>query len=81
MSSRFRRPSYKSGQNHRRGYDVEAATPRVERPRRRQRLSAFWLAPFIAAVLGIYLTLSYYNEKGPLITCLLYTSPSPRDRG
>ena len=68
MSSRFRRPGYKAGQNSRRGYDVEAATPRVERPRPRQRLSAFWLVPFVAAVLGIYLALSYYNEQGPLIT-------------
>lgn len=66
MSDRFRRPKYKAGEN-RRGYDVEAATPVVE-PRKRQRLSAFWLVPLLAALLGAFLAFNFYKAQGSLIT-------------
>ena len=68
MSSRFRRPRYKTGDNNRRGYDVEAATPRVERPKKRQRFSAYWLVPLMALLLGASLAYNSYKEQGPLIT-------------
>ena len=72
MSSRFRRPmyktGYKTGNNNRRGYDVEAATPRVERPKKRQRFSAYWLVPLVALLLGATLAYNTYKEQGPLIT-------------
>ncbi len=68
MSNRFRRPRYKSDDYHRRGYDVEAATPKVERGRKRQKISVFWLVPLLAALLGAYLALNFYREQGPVIT-------------
>jgi len=68
MSSRFRRPSYKTGEHDRRGYDVEAATPRVERPKKRQRFSAYWLVPLVALLLGASLAFNTYKDQGPLIT-------------
>lgn len=68
MSDRFRRPKYKDGANNRRGYDIEAATPVVERQRKRQTISAFWLVPFLALLLGLYFAYSFYKEQGPLIT-------------
>jgi len=68
MNSRFRRPRYKTGDFNRRGYDIEAATPNVERPRKRQSLSAYWLVPLCALLLGVYLAFNFYSEQGPLIT-------------
>lgn len=68
MQERFRRPRYKtSGNAHRRGYDVEAATPDIEPPRRRHNISAFWLAPLLAAITGIYLAITFYSAQGPEI--------------
>lgn len=84
MSSRFRRPGYKSGNtgprsrdssnNNRRGYDLDAATPTVERPRKRQTISVFWLVPLFAALLGLYLAYNFYKEQGPLITIQFNTA-------
>ena len=68
MSSRFRRPQYKTGDRNRRAYDVEAATPVVERPKRRQRFSAYWLVPLVALLLGVTLAYNTYSGQGPLIT-------------
>lgn len=68
MTSRFRRPRYKTGDYNRRGYDIEAATPNVEKPRRKQKLSAYWLVPLCALLLGVYLAFNFYSEQGPLIT-------------
>ncbi len=68
MSDRFRRPKYKVGENARRSYDVEAATPVVERPRKRHKISAFWMVPVFALILGAYFAYSFYREQGPLIT-------------
>jgi len=68
MSSRFRRPRYKTGDYNRRGYDVEAAAPRVERRKKRQRFSAYWLVPLMALLLGASLAYNSYKEQGPLIT-------------
>lgn len=68
MTNRFRRPRYKTGDYNRRGYDIEAATPNVEKPRRKQKLSAYWLVPLCALLLGIYLAFNFYSEQGPLIT-------------
>ena len=68
MSNRFRRPLYKTGENNRRSYDVEAATPSVERPKKRQRFSAYWLVPFVALLLGATLAYNTYKQQGPLIT-------------
>jgi len=68
MSSKFRRPKYKSGGPDRRGYDVNAATPRIEPPRKRHSISAFWLVPIFAALLGLFLTYNHYKDQGPLIT-------------
>lgn len=66
MQERFRRPRYKSADGAmRRGYDVERVTPKIEPPRRRQSVSAFWLAPLIAAIIGIYLAISFFTSQGP----------------
>jgi len=67
MSDRFRRPRYKTDQYQRRSYDIEAATPEINRPRKRQKLTSLWLVPFFAALLGLYLAISFYNQKGPTI--------------
>ncbi len=68
MQERFRRPRYKSSEGaNRRGYDVEAATPNVDVPRRRHNISAFWLAPILAAITGIYLAITFYSSQGPEI--------------
>ena len=74
MSNRFRRPGYKAGSQNRRGYDVEAATPVVERSRKRQRFSAYWLVPFLALLLGLYLAYNFYKEQGPVITIQFNTA-------
>ncbi len=59
---------YQSADQHtRRGYDADASEPRVHTPRRRHRLSAFWLVPILAALLGLYLAASFYSEQGPQI--------------
>lgn len=68
MSDRFRRPSYKRGQYERRQYDNATSTPVVERPRKRQQISAYWLVPLLALLLGVYFAYRYYKEQGPLIT-------------
>ncbi len=69
MEERFRRPRYKqSHTSHRRRYEVDAAAPVVEAPRRRHNISAFWLAPLLAAIIGIYLAISFYQSQGPEIS-------------
>ena len=68
MSSRFRRPRHKTGGNTRRSYDLEAATPVVERQRKRQKISAYWLVPLFALLLGAYFAYQFYKDQGPLIT-------------
>ncbi|OED36789.1 hypothetical protein AB833_25595 [Chromatiales bacterium (ex Bugula neritina AB1)] len=50
-----------------RSYDVEAAAPRIELPKRRQTISLFWLAPLLAALLGLYLVFTFYQKQGPEI--------------
>jgi len=74
MNSKFRRPDYKSSEPHRRGYEVNAATPKVERLRKRQKISVFWLVPFFAALLGLFLAYNFYKEQGPLITIQFNTA-------
>lgn len=56
-----------SASRSRRGYDADAAEPVVQAPRRHHRLSAFWLVPLLAALLGLYLAVSFYSEQGPQI--------------
>ncbi len=68
MEERFRRPRYKTENRHRRGYELEAASPVIDKPQRRHSVSAFWLAPLIAAIIGIYLAVSFYRSQGPEIT-------------
>jgi len=51
----------------RRNYDADAAEPVIQTPRRHQRVSAFWLVPVVAALLGLYLAASFYSEQGPQI--------------
>lgn len=69
MEERFRRPRYKQSQtSHRRRYELDAALPVVDTPRRRHNISAFWLAPLIAAIIGIYLAISFYRSQGPEIS-------------
>ena len=68
MSNRFRRHGHKTGNNTRRSYDLEAATPVVERQRRRQKISAYWLVPLFALLLGVYFAYKFYKDQGPLIT-------------
>lgn len=68
MQDRFRRPRYKSTHDaSRRGYDVEAATPNIDVPKRRHSISAFWLAPLLAAITGLYLAITFYTSQGPEI--------------
>jgi len=74
MNSKFRRPDYKSSEPHRRGYEGNAATPKVERLRKRQKISVFWLVPFFAALLGLFLAYNFYKEQGPLITIQFNTA-------
>ena len=74
MNSKFRRPNYKAGEPHRRGYEVNAATPNVERLRKRQKISVFWLVPFFAALLGLFLAYNFYKDQGPLITIQFNTA-------
>ena len=74
MNSKFRRPDYKSSEPHRRGYEGNAATPTVERLRKRQKISVFWLVPFFAALLGLFLAYNFYKEQGPLITIQFNTA-------
>jgi len=40
----------------------------VEKPRRKQKLSAYWLVPLCALLFGVYLAFNFYSEQGPLIT-------------
>lgn len=71
MSDRFRRPGYKSNghdNNGRRGYDGSVATPVVERSRKRQTISAYWLVPLFAISLAAYFAYNFYKDQGPLIT-------------
>ncbi len=69
MEERFRRPRYKQSQtSHRRRYELDAAVPVVDTPRRRHTISAFWLAPLLAAIIGIYLAISFYRSQGPEIS-------------
>lgn len=65
MEERFRRPRYKTSNTHRRSYEVSASVPVIDKPARRQSVSAFWLAPLLAAVIGIYLAVSFYRSQGP----------------
>ena len=74
MNSKFRRPDYKSSEPHRRGYEGNAAIPKVERLRKRQKISVFWLVPFFAALLGLFLAYNFYKEQGPLITIQFNTA-------
>ena len=67
MSDRFRRPKYKQGNYIRRNYDVEAVSPVVDPPRRRQSISAYWLVPLVALLLGLFFAYNFYKEQGPLI--------------
>lgn len=67
MNDRFRRPRHTAGGRQQRSYDVEAAVPNVDIPKPRQRISAFWLAPLLAALLGLYLALSFFSSQGPVI--------------
>lgn len=68
MQDRFRRPRYKSSHGaNRSGYDIKAATPNVEVPKRRHNISVFWLAPLLAAITGIYLAITFYTSQGPEI--------------
>ncbi len=53
---------------NRRGYDFEAAAPVVEKRRKKHGISAIWLVPLIAALLGAYLAINFYRDQGPLIT-------------
>lgn len=68
MEERFRRPRYKRHETHRRAYEYEAATPVVDKPQRRHKVSAFWLAPLLAAIIGIYLAITFFRSQGPEIT-------------
>lgn len=74
MNSKFRRANYKSGEPHRRGYETGAATPNVERLRKRQKISVFWLVPIFAALLGLFLAYNFYKDQGPLITIQFNTA-------
>ncbi len=67
MNERFRRPKNASSHYRQRSYDVEAARPNIERPRRSQRISVFWLAPVLAAALGLYLAFTFFQKQGPVI--------------
>ena len=40
----------------------------MERPKKRQRFSAYWLVPLMALLLGASLAYNSYKEQGPLIT-------------
>ncbi len=69
MEERFRRPRYKQNHTaHRRRYELEAAVPVIDPPRKRHNISAFWLAPLLAAIIGIYLAISFYRSQGPEIS-------------
>lgn len=73
MNDRFRRPAHQHvrrealASRSRRNYDDDAIEPVIREPRRRHRLSAFWLVPILAALLGLYLAASFYSEQGPRI--------------
>lgn len=67
MEERFRRPRYKTNNLHRRSYEFEAATPVIDKVPRSQTVSVFWLAPLLAAIIGIYLAVSFYRAQGPEI--------------
>ena len=56
--------------------EIRAQQPRARRPRRRRVVVAFVVGIAVAAILGGVAVASGFN---PLRTCLLYTSPSPRD--
>lgn len=66
MSGRFRRPEYRTGGRSRSNFDP--AEPKIERRRKSQNISAFWLVPIFAALLGLYLAFTFYSEQGPVIT-------------
>ncbi len=42
--------------------------PSIDKPQRQHRISAFWLAPLLAAIIGIYLAISFYRSQGPEIS-------------
>ena len=46
---------------------------------RRAALAVLYLAVFAAAVMYLRVTISVPAEGDDKLTCLLYTSPSPRD--
>ncbi len=68
MSDRFRRPAHAGGSHNRRSYDIEAAAPLVEKPSKRQAISAYWLVPLFALLLGLFFAYNYYKDQGPLIS-------------